>query len=155
VAVEGSEKLAALIPEREGLTVTIADVETTLPYDDDSFDRVLAIHVLEHLYNLPAALDEVARVLKPGGVFVVLIPCEGGKLYALGRRFTTKRTFENRYDSTYDWLIGYDHCNTAHEVLDQLAERFAVRRRTFFPLGVPLVDVNVIIGLELGLRHIS
>jgi SAM-dependent methyltransferase len=155
IALEGSETLAAEIPKRDGLSVKIVDVETTLPFDDDSFDRVLAIHVLEHLYNLPATLDQVARVLKPRGVFVVLIPCEGGSLYTLGRRFTTKRTFEKRYDSKYDWLIRHDHCNTAREILHLLFERFAVQQRTFFPLGVPLVDVNVIIGLELGLRHNS
>ena len=79
VALEASDKLAAQIPQRDGLSVVIADCEQRLPWDDDSFDRVVAIHVLEHLYNLPAALEEVARVLRPGGVFCVVIPCEGGR----------------------------------------------------------------------------
>ena len=111
-----------------------------------------AIHVLEHLYNLPAALDEIARVLKPGGIFCVVIPCEGGRLYSLGRRFTTKRIFEKRYKTPYEWMIRQEHCNTAREVLVELERYFRVRTRRFFPLRVPAVDLNLVIGLELSLH---
>jgi SAM-dependent methyltransferase len=152
VALEGSAQLAAQIPDRQGLSVVVADCEQRLPWDDDSFDRVLAIHVLEHLYNLPAALDEVARVLRPGGVFCVVIPCEGGGLYSLGRRLTTKRIFEKRYKTPYEWMISQEHCNTAREVLAELNRRFEVRTRRFFPLRVRAVDLNLVIGLELSLR---
>ncbi|MDP2660833.1 MAG: bifunctional 2-polyprenyl-6-hydroxyphenol methylase/3-demethylubiquinol 3-O-methyltransferase UbiG [Dehalococcoidia bacterium] len=38
-----------------------------LPYKDDSFDTVIAFDVLEHLSNLGMAIEEVSRVLRPGG----------------------------------------------------------------------------------------
>ncbi len=38
-----------------------------LPYADDSFDVVMANHVLYHLDNIDRGLDEIKRVLKPGG----------------------------------------------------------------------------------------
>jgi SAM-dependent methyltransferase len=151
VALELSDQLASQIPQRDGLSVVVADCEQRLPWDDNSFDRVLAIHVLEHLYNLPAALVEVARVLRPGGVFCVVIPCEGGRLYSLGRHFTTKRMFEKKYKTPYEWMIKRDHCNTAREVLDELNRHFRVRARRFFPLRVHAVDLNLVIGLELSL----
>jgi SAM-dependent methyltransferase len=150
-ALEGSSELASQIPPREGLSVVVADCEQPLPWEENSFDRVLAIHILEHLYNLPAALDEVARVLKPDGVFSVVIPCEGGYAYSIGRRVTTKRLFERRYQMPYDWMIAQEHCNTAREVLGELSARFTVRRRSFFPIGVPIVDANLTIGIELSL----
>ena len=149
VALEASSQLAGQIPKRDRLSVVIADCEKRLPWDDDSFDRVLAIHVLEHLYNLPAALEEIARVLRPGGILCVVIPCEGGRLYSLGRRFTTKRIFEKRYNTPYEWMIRQEHCNTAREVLAELDRHFRVRTRRFFPLRVPAVDLNLVIGLEL------
>jgi SAM-dependent methyltransferase len=152
VAVERSAQVAALIPERPGLEVLVADCEDRLPYEDASFDRVLAIHVLEHLYNLPVTLAEVARVLKSTGVFSVVIPCEGGLAYTLGRQVTARRGFEKRYGVPYEWLIRYDHCNTAREVMVELRSFFEVRRRRFFPLMVPATDMNVVIGLELGLK---
>lgn len=40
-----------------------------LSYEDGSFDGVLANHVLFYVKNLPKALEEIRRVLKPGGVF--------------------------------------------------------------------------------------
>ena len=152
VAIERSAQVAALIPERPGLEVLVADCEDRLPYDDASFDRVLAIHVLEHLYNLPATLAEVARVLKATGVFSVVIPCEGGLGYALGRQVTVRRGFEKRYGVPYEWIIRYDHCNTAREVMAELRSLFEVRRQRFFPFKIHAVDMNVVIGLELGLK---
>jgi phosphatidylethanolamine/phosphatidyl-N-methylethanolamine N-methyltransferase len=149
VALEASGQLAAQIVLRDGLSVVVADCEKRLPWGDNSFDRVLAIHVLEHLYNLPAALQEVSRVLRPGGTFCVVIPCEGGHLYSLGRRLTTKRIFENRYGVPYEWMIRQEHCNTAREVLDELDRHFRVRAQRFFPLRVHAVDLNLVIGLEL------
>jgi ubiquinone/menaquinone biosynthesis C-methylase UbiE len=40
-----------------------------LPFPDGSFDIVIANSVLEHVSDLERCLDEVARVLAPGGVF--------------------------------------------------------------------------------------
>ncbi|MEM9473514.1 MAG: class I SAM-dependent methyltransferase [Pseudomonadota bacterium] len=44
-----------------------ADIQQ-LPYDDDSFDIVMAGHILEHLANPVAALAEMARVARPGAL---------------------------------------------------------------------------------------
>jgi SAM-dependent methyltransferase len=43
--------------------------EYILPYDNDSFDVVLSVGVLEHVSNDRASLTEIKRVLKPGGLF--------------------------------------------------------------------------------------
>jgi ubiquinone/menaquinone biosynthesis C-methylase UbiE len=45
-----------------------------IPFDTAYFDAVTAIEVLEHVDALDAALDEVARVLRPGGIFYVAAP---------------------------------------------------------------------------------
>jgi ubiquinone/menaquinone biosynthesis C-methylase UbiE len=44
-----------------------------LPYPDDTFDRILMFDVVEHLFpwELDAALSDIQRVLKPGGMIVV------------------------------------------------------------------------------------
>lgn len=46
----------------------------TLPFADRSFDRVLTSHVLEHVVSLSSLHDEVARVLRPGGSAVHVVP---------------------------------------------------------------------------------
>jgi ubiquinone/menaquinone biosynthesis C-methylase UbiE len=42
-----------------------------LPFDDASFDTVLSCGVLEHVQDPGASLDELRRVLRPGGMFYV------------------------------------------------------------------------------------
>ncbi len=45
-----------------------------LPFQNSSFDVVIASDVLEHITDDAAAVQEVARVLKPGGIFIVTVP---------------------------------------------------------------------------------
>lgn len=45
-----------------------------LPFADGAFDAAAAMGVLEYLDDLPAALRELARVLRPGGLLVVTVP---------------------------------------------------------------------------------
>jgi SAM-dependent methyltransferase len=50
-----------------------------LPYPDASFDIVVLFDLLEHVPDVGAAVAEVARVLRPGGLFHGFVPCEGNK----------------------------------------------------------------------------
>ena len=49
-----------------------ADV-MSLPYEDQTFDVVMAAHVLEHLPDPQRALAEMVRVLKPGGMVFLCV----------------------------------------------------------------------------------
>ncbi|MEL6414970.1 MAG: methyltransferase domain-containing protein [Pseudomonadota bacterium] len=44
-----------------------------LPFQDDQFDLVMTAHMLEHVQQPTAALDELIRVLKPGGRLIAFI----------------------------------------------------------------------------------
>ena len=53
--------------------LAIAETDSnTVAAPDGSADRVLMVDVLHHLYDQPAALAEVTRLLRPGGLFVVV-----------------------------------------------------------------------------------
>ena len=45
-----------------------------LPFPDDSFDLITALDIIEHLDDDVRGLSEIARVLKPGGRAIVLVP---------------------------------------------------------------------------------
>lgn len=45
-----------------------------IPFDDATFDRIIASEVLEHIADDGAALAELVRVLRPGGSIAVTVP---------------------------------------------------------------------------------
>jgi SAM-dependent methyltransferase len=53
---------------------TDLDVEGLEPVGDQSFDVVIACHLIEHLANPVRALCEFERVLRPGGTLVLVVP---------------------------------------------------------------------------------
>lgn len=125
------------------------DIETRTPYADGFFDRVVAVHVLEHLRNLPSAIDEIERILAPGGIFDVVLPCEGSPAYWVGRKLSAERLFHHRFRMPYRPIIANEHVNTIFEILPLLTPRFRVERKRFFPLPIPTVYPNLIIALRL------
>lgn len=145
-----AEEIARRFPESQ---VRIGDCQGRLDFEDGRFDRVLAVHVLEHLPNLPAAVREMHRLCnKERGRFQVVIPCEGGLMYSLARRISAQRFFERRYKMSYRWLIEREHINLPHEILEVLAEHFIVEHRSLYPLAIPSVELNLVIGLTLRPR---
>jgi len=52
----------------------IFDAEQEWPIESKSFDAVLFINVLEHLYHYQTAVKEARRILKDGGRVVVMVP---------------------------------------------------------------------------------
>lgn len=76
VALNNAEHLGLPVDGR------VADAER-IPYEDETFDLVVGHAVLHHIPDVPVALREVMRVLKPGGRFVFAgEPSQIGDFYA-------------------------------------------------------------------------
>ena len=155
VAVELRQNMADRLSEAHPRVQTIVgDCQQRLPFDDGSFDRYLAIHVLEHLPNLPACIAEAWRLLdKDGGQLLAVIPCEGGLAYSLARRVSSQRLFERTYGIPYERFISREHINRPHEILAELARFFTIDSQRYFPFAfIPSVQVNICIGLAMRPR---
>jgi len=66
-AIEAARRHARASNLRIGYDVGIGEA---LPYDAAAFDSVVCVDVLEHVSDLNRVLAEVARVLRPGGLFL-------------------------------------------------------------------------------------
>lgn len=151
VALELRPNMAAELSRRHpDVESRVGDCQKRLELPDGHFDRIVAVHVLEHLPDLPAAVRELRRLCDPRrGVLQIVIPCEGGLAYSLARRISAQRIFERRYKQPYRWFIEREHVNRPDEILEELRPSFAVTHRAFFPLPVPSVALNLCIGLTL------
>jgi SAM-dependent methyltransferase len=54
--------------------VTLCADALALPFPNDSFDRVIASEILEHVPQDGSAIAEIFRVLRPGGLLAVSVP---------------------------------------------------------------------------------
>jgi SAM-dependent methyltransferase len=154
-AVELRENMAERMRARyPRINVIVGDCQERLPFPDGHFDRYLAIHVLEHLPNLPACAREAWRLLdRRRGQLLVVIPCEGGFAYWCARRLSAQRVFEKTYNMPYAPFIAREHLNRPRTILTELDPYFVLERRRFFPLPfLAMTSANLCIGLSLRPR---
>lgn len=74
-------EMRRLIPGAEIMPATAGDI----PWQGDSFDRVLMAHPLPRYVDLTAFLKEVLRVLRPGGRLCIAWPCWPALQYGAGQ----------------------------------------------------------------------
>lgn len=68
-------RVTAIDKEPQYRAAQRVDIEQGLPFPDAHFDLLWCSEVIEHLHDVPAALREFRRVLKPGGRMVLTTPC--------------------------------------------------------------------------------
>ncbi len=73
VGVDVSET-AVRSAQQAGLDAVRIDDAAQLPFADGSFDAVISVEVLEHLFDPKAAAAEMFRVLQPGGRAIITVP---------------------------------------------------------------------------------
>ncbi len=113
-----------------------------LPYEDNSFDRLIATHVLEHIYQPHLALKEWARVIKNGGVLSVLIPTDPGIAWRLGRNLGPRRNAIAK-GMPYDYLMAREHVNPCNNLIALLRHYFPDHSDGWWPLPVASIDLNL------------
>ena len=64
---------AGEVPSGAHGTIAAGDA-TRMPFPDGAFDKVIAAEVLEHIPADQLAMNEIARVLRPGGTAAVTVP---------------------------------------------------------------------------------
>jgi SAM-dependent methyltransferase len=104
-----------------------------LPYEDNSFDVVLLFDVFEHVTDVGKAADEVARVLKPGGVFHCFVPCEGNRRTIFSLLRNSKEIPIHRWKRDH---IGHIQILTTKQMQRILTERGLTVTNTTFSFHI-------------------
>lgn len=99
----------------------LADVKAdicALPLEDNSYDFILCNHVLEHIPNDLKAMEELYRVLKPGGTAILQVPLEEDRENTFEDDAITDQRERTRIFGQYDHVrvYGQDYYNRLEEV---------------------------------------
>jgi SAM-dependent methyltransferase len=92
------------------LNSPLADVKADicdLPFDDNSFDVILCNHVLEHIPDDTRAMQELLRVMKPGGWGIFQIPQDLKREQTFEDNTITDRKERARIFGQYDHVRIY------------------------------------------------
>jgi len=113
-----------------------------LSFGDNTFDRVIAIHVLEHI-NMPhLALMEWYRVLKHNGTLSIVLPTDPGFAWRLGRHLGPRRNALKK-GIAYDFIMAREHVNSCINLVALLRHYFPGTKEMWWPFRIPSVDLNL------------
>jgi arsenite methyltransferase len=131
--IDPSASMLAIAAERERAAGS-APVEfregdaLAMPYDDDSFDVAVSTQVYEYIADMPAALAEARRVLRPGGRLLVLDTDWDSIVWRSGDRARMKRVL-----ATWDEHLADPHLPARLRGLLTDAG-FTIAQRTTIPI---------------------
>ena len=103
------------------LNSPIADVKADicdLPFEDASYDFIICNHVLEHIPDDIKAMQEIYRVLAPGGTAILQVPYDGSRADTFEDDSITDKKERARIFGQYDHvrIYGMDYFDKLSEV---------------------------------------
>lgn len=122
-----------------------------LNYPDNSFDRVIAVHVLEHIYQPHLVIKDLYRVLKNGGVLSILIPTDPGLAWRLGRRLGPRQNALAQ-GIAYDYVMAREHVNSCNNLIALLRHYFPMATESWWPFPIGSIDLNLFFALHARVK---
>lgn len=112
--------------ERNGVSASLrCGTAESLPFDARTFDAVVAVSTLEFVGDLARAVREIGRVLRPGGVAIVVTPVEH-PLLDLALRLATGASARA------------DFGDRRRGIVPTLCAELELERSAYFPAAWPL-----------------
>jgi len=110
-----------------------------LPFCDESFDVVFHGCLLHHLERPLECVNEIRRVLRPGGTAVFYLPCDPGFTLRVIQRVLTQRSARRLMGSksmSVDFLWAIEHRNHYSSLLKMI--RYVCQSDTIMTFGYPI-----------------
>lgn len=130
----------------------LADVKAdicNLPFDDNQYDLILCNHVLEHIPDDTKAMQELLRVLKPGGMAILQIPQDLNREQTFADDTITDQKERAKLFGQYDHVrvYGRDYFDKlrsigfrvveedyTHKIAPQLVEKYCLVKGEIIPV---------------------
>ena len=144
-------KLAGMHDDKLGFETQTGD---SLTYPDNSFDRIVAAHVLEHIYQPHLALKEWYRVLRNDGILTILIPTDPGLAWRLGRHFGPRKNAIAQ-GIAYDYVMAREHVNSCNNLIAILRHYFPAAKEAWWPFPIPSIDLNLFFVFHASVKKLE
>lgn len=86
---EAHREAARRSTEERTVRFTVGDAQRLDGFADNSIDRLVSMCLLHHVDDPRGTLHEWRRVVRPGGILSVFLPCDPGALWRAGRALTS------------------------------------------------------------------
>jgi SAM-dependent methyltransferase len=89
--------------DADNASFVVGSAEDLSRFDDASFDLALSIHALGYVEHADAALNEAARVLRPGGVLAIAVPHPWNQVFSDAAPYYARRSYYTAQTPYMDW----------------------------------------------------
>jgi len=131
-----------------------ADVQD-LPFDDDSFNRLVSTCLLHHVNEPVRALEGMRRVVRPGGAISIMIASDPGLAYRTAQRISSGRQHSKAGFSEWRVLHAMEHRNHAaslHQLITWVFKNDYLTDRGFPLRPASWWNVNLLSTYQVRLR---
>lgn len=97
-----------------------------LPYKDNSYKTIISNSVLEHIPDVDSVIFEAARVLRPGGKFIITVPNSNFTNNLSIALFFDRlgiKSFANVYRKFFNWISRHYHPDTTEQWLERIKKQ--------------------------------
>lgn len=128
----------------KGFDIKKWDLNKGLPFKDSSFDVVIGLMVIEHLFNPYEMMKEIRRVLKPNGYAIIALPNSYALFIRIGQLYEKRIENIDLYWHHYQFCIKSIRNLISKELVIEkvIYGSFFRRLKIFNPLLKMLVKMN-------------
>lgn len=128
-----------------------------LPYQNETFDRIIISHCLEHILSPEEFIQEMMSKLKKDGVLSISLPTDPGIAWRLGRLFirlfTIKKTYQISGDE-FNYMNATEHVNSIFNLISII--RFNYKNQYeeyFYPMRLKMADLNLFYNVHITKKN--
>ena len=124
-----------------------------LPYQNETFDRIIISHCLEHILSPEEFIQEMMSKLKKGGVLSISLPTDPGIAWRLGRLFIRLFTIKKTYQISgeeFNYMNATEHVNSIFNLISII--RFNYKNEyeeQFYPMRLKMADINLFYNVHI------
>ena len=124
-----------------------------IPFKQNSFDRVILSHTLEHIPDPETFIKDVMKILKKNGVLSISLPADPGLFYRICRMMNKVFSFNKGLRisaNEYDYSNAIEHINSIFNLVNIIRYNYKKKiTESFLPFKIKLIDLNLFYNVHI------